>query len=265
MEGTTIRLGLFQSNIRWENKQVNYRSLENALKESFEQGLDCVFMPEMSFTGFSMSVSNTAEDDNATVNLMSDYSKEFHVALGFGWVSHSVERGYENHYTIVDTAGKVISDYVKCHPFFSEHDIFSPGTELPFCRIKGIGISNVICYDLRFPELFRNMKQDAHVVLVPAQWPASRRDHWMSLLQARAIENQVYIVGINGTGNIGGTYYSGDSCVINPDGIVIYNASESEGLHILELDDDAHGFRDRFPVLKDRRNGFYAELYRGEE
>lgn len=265
MEKRKLRIGLFQSNIHWEDKQYNYERLEKILQEPSAQNVDCVFLPEMSFTGFSMNVQSVAENDEATIRIMSDYAKKHHVVLGFGWTGCRTDQIFENHYTIVDDEGKVLSDYVKSHPFFSEQGIFTAGDSLTYCQVKGVGTANVICYDLRFPELFRNMDPGAHMVLVPAQWPASRREHWKTLLKARAIENQVYIIGINGVGSIGGVDYAGDSCVIDPDGNLIFEAPSEEGLYIVEFFDETEEYRKKFPVLKDKRNQFYAGLYNARE
>ncbi len=101
----------------------------------------------------------------------------------------------------------------------------------------------------------------AHVILLPADWPAKRSHHWKTLLQARAIENQVYILAVNCVGQIDDLYYSGDSCVINPNGEVLQMLSDEEGLVIFELTDDVEEYRKAFPVKQDRRPELYARLF----
>ena len=101
------------------------------------------------------------------------------------------------------------------------------------------------------------------MIIVPANWPAKRRDHWRTLLRARAIENQVYILAVNCVGEIGGISYTGDSCVIGPDGDARAELSGTEGMIVWELSDDVERLRREFPVKRDRRETFYAELLRG--
>ena len=97
-------------------------------------------------------------------------------------------------------------------------------------------------------------------IIIPANWPAKRAEHWKALLKARAIENQVYIFAANCQGNIGGIYYSGDSCVINPDGQVLEMLSDQEGVIVYDLVDDVFLYRKAFPVLKDRRKDLYENF-----
>ena len=104
------------------------------------------------------------------------------------------------------------------------------------------------------------LSKRAHVIVVAANWPAKRSAHWKALLQARAIENQVYILAVNCAGSIGGVWYTGDSCVINPDGIVRACLSGSEGMIYEELADDTASYRTAFPVKQDRREALYASL-----
>ncbi len=137
---------------------------------------------------------------------------------------------------------------------------FQGGSAVSYFALDGILCSSVICYDLRFPELFQILSEKAHVIIVAANWPAKRSAHWRALLQARAIENQVYILAVNCVGSIGESWYTGDSCVINPDGIVRAGLSGSEGMIYYELADDAAYYRTMFPVKQDRRKALYASL-----
>ena len=141
MEKRKLRIGLFQSNIRWEDKQYNYERLEKILQEPSAKNLDCIFLPEMSFTGFSMNVQSMAEDDEATIRIMSDYAKKHHVVLGFGWTGCRTDQIFENHYTIVDDEGKVLSDYVKNHPEKRAEDLLQafrdPEIDMILCAIGG--------------------------------------------------------------------------------------------------------------------------------
>ena len=166
----------------------------------------------------------------------------------------------KNRYSIVDRTGNVVSSYVKIHPFSysGEDEKFMGGNALSLFTIGEVSFSTFICYDLRFPELFRAVADKVHAVIVPACWPAKRSEHWKTLLRARAIENQVYVFAVNCVGDISGQHYSGDSCVINPTGDVLKMLSDREGVLTYDFKDDVEDYRKQFPVLKNRRN----ELYR---
>lgn len=252
-----MKLALYQSNIVWEDKENNYIHLEERLKEVSKK-VDLLLLPEMSFTGFSMNTALTKENSLETVGKMADYAQKYNIAIGFGWVKDCGEKS-ENHYTVINKEGKTVSDYAKIHPFsFSSEDKkFQGGDKIVTFDFGGIKFTTFICYDLRFPEIFQTASKEAHVILVPANWPQKRRNHWKCLLQARAIENQVYIIAVNCVGEIGGILYSGDSCVINPNGDIVMESSGQEGILEYELTDDVSEFRSAFQVKNDRREDLY--------
>ena len=259
-----LKIALAQTTIRWEAQEENYKVAEKWIHEAAVQGAGVIFFPEMSFTGFSMNTSVTKERDGRTIARMKALARQYHIHIGFGWVKDCTAGGgkCENHYTIVDRDGSVSSDYAKIHPFSysGEDEKFQGGSAVSCFALENIPFTSVICYDLRFPELFQVLSKRAHVIVVAANWPAKRSAHWKALLQARAIENQVYILAVNCAGSIGGVWYTGDSCVINPDGIVRACLSGSEGMIYEELADDTASYRTAFPVKQDRREALYARL-----
>lgn len=259
-----IKIALAQTHIVWEDKEHNYEIAAKRIGEAANRAADAVFFPEMSFTGFSMNTDATKEKDERTLQRMGALALQYHVSVGFGWVKDCMEEcgKCENHYTVVDSAGNVLSDYAKIHPFsYSGEDLkFRGGSTLADFALNGIPCSSFICYDLRFPEIFQAASQKAHMIVVPANWPAARSEHWKALLRARAIENQVYILAVNCVGETGGIRYAGDSCVIDLDGHVKAALSETEGTIEMELTDDAERFRGAFPVKQDRRETLYTGL-----
>lgn len=257
-----INLALAQTKIIWEDKNQNYALAKMQIAEAVCRGAEAVFFPEMSFTGFSMNTENTKEQDAQTIQRMRKIAQQYQVMLGFGWVK-DCEKKCENHYTIVDEKGTVLSDYAKLHPFsYAGEDLkFQGGSMLASFSINGIPCSSFICYDLRFPEIFQVASRTAHVIIVAANWPAKRSAHWKALLRARAIENQVYILAINCVGTIGGVDYAGDSCIIDPEGGIRAMLSGTEGNLYYMLTDDVESFRAAFPVKLDRREQFYSKLY----
>ncbi len=247
-----MRIALAQTHIVWEEKEKNIQKAEQLIREQASVGTEMVLFPEMSFTGFSMNTSLIKESGEETLKILHNIAKNNHISIGFGWVKAGEYR-CQNIYTILNDKGDIISSYVKIHPFsFSGEDkYFEGGKFISLFHINDVRFTIFICYDLRFPELFRIVADQVHAVIVPANWPAKRSEHWKSLLRARAIENQVYIFAINCVGSIGGIYYSGDSCVINPNGEVIETIAGREGMVVNEFEDDVDLYRVGFPVLKD--------------
>ena len=250
-----MKIALLQNQIIWEDKIRNIARIEDIISNNPE--MDLYLLPEMSFTGFSMNISKTAETGQETVDQIRRIAVEKNVSIGFGWV-RQIESKCENVYSIIDNKGILIYEYTKIHPFSysGEDKFFSAGNRISAFTIDGIPFSAFICYDLRFPELFRIICRDVHAVIIPANWPAKRSEHWKTLLRARAIENQLYIFAVNCVGNMNGSYYSGDSCIINPNGDVIMSISDQEGILKYEFIDDVDQYRKAFPVLEDIKTEF---------
>lgn len=256
-----MKVAICQMEIIWESKEDNLLQVEKYVRLAALQGGDVILFPEMTLTGFSMNIDYTGESDDYTIKKIRNLSEKYSIAIGIGWVRKSGEKG-ENHYTIIDQ-NDIVSDYIKIHPFSyaGEDKFFKCGEEIVKFELGNLKCSNFICYDLRFPEVFQIASSEAEVIIVPANWPENRKEHWKSLLKARAIENQVYIIGVNCVGEIGGLKYSGDSCVINPAGENIVQMSGQEGLILCDIKDDVKSYRERFPIKKDRKNNLYEKYY----
>ena len=256
-----MKIALLQSHIKWEDKVYNIEYFERILEKYSMESVDLFLLPEMSFPGFHMHTDERKEDNMHTLSLLKKMSAKYGVAIGAGYIKSGEEK-CENHYAIVTPDGK-IADYAKIHPFsFSEENVYyTGGNSIIKCRYKEFEIGIQICYDLRFPDIFMQAAADVDLMVVPANWPAARAEHWNTLLRARAIENQVYVAGINCAGDIGGLYYSGDSAIYNPDGqeceCIEYqlsgNCSEAKIL-LFNIDNDVQKYREAFLVLKDRKS-----------
>lgn len=257
-----MKIALAQTNIVWEDKTENYKIAENIIGVAALEKTRLILFPEMSFTGFSMNTVATKENSpNMTVLYIEDMAKKYGISIGFGWVKDCGERS-ENHYTVINDKGEIISDYAKMHPFSysGEDKKFVGGRNVVKFEIDNVWFSNFICYDLRFPEIFQAVSDEVSVIVVPANWPEKRRGHWKTLLKARAIENQVYIMAINCFGEIGNQFYAGDSCVINPNGDIEEILSYKEGIIYYNFEDDVKSYREEFPMRKDRRQSLYSNL-----
>lgn len=294
-----MKIALCQTEILWEEKEKNLCRARKWLEGAVEQGAELILFPEMSFTGFSMNTELTAEREQETVQAMQDMASEFGISIGFGWVKAGTGRVKdgadqtksgaglvkdgedrtregddqtkdgnaremaENHYTVLGSTGEILSDYVKIHPFrySGEHRYFSGGDTLHTFRLGGLCIGTLICYDLRFPEAFQILAETCDVIVVPANWPQSRREHWKCLLQARSIECQTYILGVNCCGKQKELHYSGDSCMFAPDGRLLAGFLEGEGLILADILPDVKEYRKGFPTREDRKWNLYDSWY----
>lgn len=258
-----MRVALAQTNIVWENKAENYEKCEQFVKQAKEQEAELVFFPEMSFTGFSMNTTKIAETNQETLNEIKVIALKYDIGIGFGWVKKT-DLLAENHYSVISNKGMVLSDYIKIHPFsYGEEDkYYSPGNQIVQFEHGGMTFSTFICYDLRFPEIFQIASEKAEVIVVPANWPKAREEHWKTLLRARAIENQCYILGVNCVGNINNVDYSGCSMCVSPDGSVLAKGIDEEEILYCEVNECVDTIRREFPVKQDKKNSLYLQLYR---
>lgn len=259
-----MKIAICQLDIHFEQKEKNRIRAEQFIHEAALSQASLIVFPEMSFTGFSMHTEIVGEEFEETLTRMKEIALLEKIAVGFGWVKGKSKS--ENHYTIIDNNGAVLEDYVKIHPFSysGEDQFFVKGVKPGNFVLDGIPFGVSICYDLRFPELYQQLSKEAHVILVPANWPVGRRSHWRTLLMARAIENQSYMIGINCYGSQGELYYSGNSSVVTPNGEVLFDIEDKEELRIFELTDDVPLYRAEFPTKADRRPDFYKEFYAGD-
>lgn len=250
-------------NIIWENKVENLKKVEEILR-NYE--MDLLLLPEMSLTGFSMNTDITKEKNLETVQRIMELSKRYKTGIGIGWVK-DCNGICENHYSIIN-GNEQILDYTKIHPFSygGENQYFKGGGSISFCKINDFTVSAAICYDLRFSELFAKISEKADLIIIPANWPDKRCEHWKTLLKARAVENQCYIAGINCGGNVGGIFYSGNSMIYNPNGDEVLceqfnlGSCDEEKVMIFDVKNDVSCFRTEFPVRKDRKEELYGKL-----
>ncbi|MNI08550.1 2-oxoglutaramate amidase [compost metagenome] len=162
---------------------------------------------------------------------------------------------------VFNREGEVVADYSKIHLFrlMDEEKYLSSGDQLGQFELEGIPAGMMICYDIRFPELSRKLALDgAQILFVPAEWPNPRLHHWRTLLMARAIENQMYVVSCNRVGTSGTTEFFGHSMIINPWGEVLAEGSENEGVISCTIDlSEVERVRRTIPIFEDRRPPLY--------
>lgn len=173
----------------------------------------------------------------------------------------SIDSAFENKLIVLNNKGEFIADYAKIHPFSysGEDKIFQAGENLGIANINKVNFGLTICYDLRFPELYQILSQKASVIVNIANWPAKRIDHWKTLIKARAIENQVFMIAVNRTGTDGnGLVYEESSMIFDPEGNCLNPKSTIKDLSVYTIDADITEFiRAGFPVKNDRKVDFY--------
>lgn len=236
------------------------------IKNAVKKKTDYLLFPEMSLTGFSMNTSFIGEELNKskTLKVFTEFGKKYDIFLGIGYVEKRKEKAF-NRYAVINPEGKVLIDYAKIHPFsYGEEGIYyAGGSKIEHVKIKDVQTVPFICYDLRFPEIFQMASKDSHFITVAANWPKQRREHWITLLKARAIENQCYIAGVNRVGHGNGLEYSGDSIIIDPYGEIISENIEGEGIVNADIDVSVVlSYRDNFHLKEDRKEQLYMQLFR---
>lgn len=248
-----LNIAIFQLNLVWENPAANRSKMDEFLQK-IGGTTDVVFLPEMFTTGFSMNVSELAEPmDGKTIQWMKKRCQEHQLALCGSLIIQ--ENGqYFNRLVFVEPSGEV-QIYNKRHLFTmgNEENYFQKGMERLIVHYKGWRICPLICYDLRFPVWSRN-RNEYDLLVYSASWPQSRKDVWNTLLKARAIENQSYVVGANRVGVDGEKIaYSGNSQIFDAKGKCLSESKEGEEMIVsAEISySELVKFRTSFPVLND--------------
>ncbi len=247
-----LEISLIQLDVFWLDKEKNLKKIEELIDRSPKS--DIFLLPEMFNTGFYLKPFEIAEDwDGLTVMWMKRVSEKYGVALG-GSIVFKENGKFYNRFLFVE--GENIEFYDKRHTFSmaGENKYFTKGNKIKTIEFKGWKIRLLVCYDLRFPVWSRNTDEYDLAVYV-ANWPASRIEQWKSLLIARAIENQAYVIGVNRIGKDGNGFdYAGKSLVADFKGEILLQLPDNkEVVRSVVLDADLlKKSREKFPVLRDR-------------
>ena len=250
-----------QLDIVWENKPANHDKVKKLLDRAAPPQGSLVVLPEMFATGFSMNVKAISDSTSReTQDFLAKTANDYYVYILGGIVSTAADQRGRNECVIFSPGGVEVARYCKMHPFTlggeAKHYASGPCTQI--FKWYEFTLAPFICYDLRFPEVFRTATQrGANLFTVIASWPKPRHDHWITLLKARAIENQAYVVGVNRCGRDPHHLYLGNSMIIDPRGQILADAGTEEGTISAELDLPALiNYRREFPFLKDIRVGY---------
>lgn len=253
-----------QWNLEWENKAANFARASELTAEAAPMPGALVVLPEMFATGFSMNVAGIGEETaGESLAFLSSLARRHEIFVTAGIVTRSGSgRGF-NEAVTVDPDGRERARYRKMHPFRygGEDGSYDAGSAPALWRWRDVMVAPFVCYDLRFPEIFRlGAAAGAECFVVIANWPAARIEHWRVLLRARAIENQAYVLGVNRCGADPKLNYPGSTLAVDPHGNLLGELGDGDGALKVEMDPEAvRTCRRKLPFLRDLRADLFRE------
>ena len=271
MQANELTFTLLQSSLHWEDKAANLQMFEQKI-ESISQKTEVVILPEMFSTGFTMNAAVLSETmEGPTVQWMKDISAKHKIILVGSLIikenlwpaagSNGNEAFFNRLIWMLPNGQYGFYDKRHLFGFAGEDQSYSPGNKRFIASVNGWKINLQVCYDLRFPVWSRQTRSNSNgdytaeydVLIYVANWPLRRNHAWKTLLQARAIENQSYVIGVNRIGEDGnGIAHNGDSMVVGPLGEVLYHKEKEEDIFTITLDKTKQlDVRNKFPFLKD--------------
>lgn len=258
-----LNVALAQIDISFGMPDDNLATVRPLIAAAAARGADLLVLPELWATGYDLTRADTlaAVPDEGIYQHLAALARDQHIALAGSLLTRR-NAHMTNTATLYSASGELLAAYDKLHLFglMREPDYLTPGQTPGLCDAPWGRTALAICYDLRFPELFRTYAlQGVDLVLVPAEWPAVRLDHWRTLLCARAIENQCFLIGVNRVGRDPETSFGGHSLVVDPWGQVLLEGNDQAELLFARLDlTQVEATRARMNVLRDRRSDVYA-------
>lgn len=257
----TMQLSLVQPDLVWEDPEANFGTVRRLLEASSHAKGGLIVLPEMFAVGFSMNVQEIAEEEGGPTERFLHEIADTYDACVVGGVVHRRPSGKgSNDAVVAAPGGEILARYSKLHPFSYAGETlhYEPGREVVIFDWKDVRAAPFVCYDLRFPEVYRRAcVRGAEVLITIANFPTARVDHWISLMVARAIENQAFAVGVNRCGADPNVEYPGRSLVVDPRGRILAEADSGEEVLSVEISPtELRSYRSSFPFLKDIRNDF---------
>lgn len=259
-----VQISLAQLSFEFGDQEHNVSKVRDYIEESASLGSDLILLPELWASGFDLAnINKYATPINEGVfTAVKNYAAEFHIGVGCSILEKAGDRAY-NTFVLYSPDGELLASYRKIHRFrlLKEDEFLKPGDRTCVVDTGWSRLGLAICYDLRFPELFRKLAMDgAKAVLLVAEWPERRIKHWDILLRARAIENQYFMCAVNKVGESNGAQLGGHSTILDAEGQEIAFSASQEGLITGKLDlSTIETVRKKIPVLEDRM----PKLYQG--
>jgi omega-amidase len=251
-----LKITVFQGYLFWEKIDQNLRNIGLRLS-GIREKTDLIILPEMFNTGFTMNAAELAEPmGGKTMQWMHKTAQKYECVVTGSLIILENDKYYNRLIWMLPNG--TCNYYDKRHLFAlgKEHQTYTAGTSKLIVELKGWKICPMICYDLRFPVWMRNVTDTYDLLLIVANWPERRALHWRTLIPARAVENQAYVIGVNRVGHDGNeVYHSGDSTCIDPNGNVVYYKRDEEDVYTFSIiADEVTKTRRVMPFLKDADN-----------
>lgn len=260
-----LRIAIVQIEIAPGDRKANYDRVEKMINSKWVESdiPTAVILPEIWDVGYVIEKSHKYGDRNASqaAKFLGKLALKYNCWFAGGSVLALTDKGAVNRAMVVDPSGNYVANYDKIHliPLMDEEKFLLPGEKRTLFNLDNIPVALAICYDLRFCELTRlYAAEGAELQLFAAEWPASRIDHWCTLLQARAIENMMFVAACNKVGTTDGTLFGGHSMVVDPWGKILYQGGMTEDFTFVEIDTSkVKKARDFLRVFEMRRPEFY--------
>jgi predicted amidohydrolase len=254
MKASIIQFDIIAGDIATNEKKAAYYIEKAAL-----EGAETVVLPELWNCGYDLpNLPNLAQNmRGSSIRLLQKLAKKHHLFIFGGSIAEKKNNKYYNTAVIIDNEGNITAKYRKIHLFplaIEENKFLTSGKEWCIVDTPWGRAGQILCYDLRFPELIRNLVlRGAEMLIVPAQWPELREKHWAVLNQVRAIENQIFVLAANRTGSDKSGIYPGHSLIIDPWGEILAESDNKEGIISAEIDFGIIGeAANKIPILSDR-------------
>ncbi|WP_442600326.1 carbon-nitrogen family hydrolase [Neobacillus sp. D3-1R] len=257
------KIALIQMSIEFGNPELNYQKAEAQIELAMQKSPDIIVFPELWTTGYDLENLPVTADQHAkkTIDFLREKAKKFNVHFVGGSIANQEKDGIYNTLLIINRQGELVHQYSKLHLFqlMGEHLFLKSGKDEGIFALDGEIFAGQICYDIRFPEWIRaHVLKGAQAIFVVAEWPLPRLHHWKTLLTARAIENQCYVIACNCAGSNPSNIFAGHSLIIDPWGEIVAEASESDEILHGEIDlENVVKVRNTIPVFQDRKPDLY--------
>ncbi len=251
-----------QFDIAWENPTESFARAASLIQQAVGDGARLIALPEMFATGFSMRSEEMAAHASTIRTFLAGTASAYEVWLVAGYAEPGDTRP-ANACGVFSPGGDEVLHYRKIHPFSlaDEAEHYEAGDIIETIDVEGIRVTPLICYDLRFPELFRAAADATDLFVVIANWPSRRAHAWRTLLAARAIDDQAWVLGVNRVGEAEGYPHRGDTSLLDPWGEVVATLADEPGVVLHEVDAEVvRRAREHFGFLRDRRPDVYRRL-----
>jgi predicted amidohydrolase len=259
-----MKCGSSQISSVWGHPEATLVKAQSCIQAASSTGASIICFPEQFAAGWNpVSTANIESLSGTTITTLKTFAREFSIAIIGSFREHYLPFP-RNTAVAIGADGEIHAVYAKMHLFTPAHEdqAFTAGDGIATFSLDGMKCGLAICYDLRFPSLFRiYAKEGVHAVFVPSAWPASRIYHWELFIAARAAENQMYVLGCNTTGTNPVDQYCGASMTADPQGKIIARAGDGEELLYSDIDPvQIDTIRRDFPVEPDRKDALYHSL-----